>query len=130
MAAGGEQAVRRAARVLERPLGVADPEGHRRGLPRHSESLQEPLEARVVAVVEHDEAGVDVVWAVGRIDLYGVRVPAGVGARLEYRYRVALAQEVSDGEAGDARADDGDPHGARSGIGAGRVMGRYAGSRR
>ena len=84
MRALGEQAVRRAAVVLEVAAPVADAEAHRRGLRGDAEAAQQPLEVRVVAVVEDDEAGVDVVGLVRRVDPDGVGVAAGVAGGLEH----------------------------------------------
>jgi hypothetical protein len=104
----GEQAVGRGAVVLEVADPVADREAHVARLPRDPQVGQEALEARVVAVVEDDEAGIDVDAAAGRVDRDRVGVPAGHRAGLEDRDVVAAMQCVCGGEAGDTRADDGD----------------------
>ena len=44
---------------LETTVAVGDAEAHRRRLGRYRQLVEEPLEMRVVAVVEDDEAGVD-----------------------------------------------------------------------
>ena len=49
-----------------------------------AELAEQPLEVRVVAVVEDDEAGVDVYAAASALDADRVRVAAGVGVRLEH----------------------------------------------
>ena len=76
----GEQAVRRRAGVLEVPVLVADAEAHVRRLGGDAEPVEQPLEVGVVAVVEHDEPGVDVERGVRLVDADGVRVAAGVPA--------------------------------------------------
>ena len=84
--------VARCARLANSPFGevlaysksprvVADREAHVRRLAGDAEPVQQPLEVRVVAVVEDDEAGVDPVRLVRRVDAHGVRVAARVGAR-------------------------------------------------
>ena len=55
----GVEAVGRAARVLEVVHGVAHREAHARRLVLDPEAVQEPLEVRVVPIVEDDEPGVD-----------------------------------------------------------------------
>jgi len=104
-----EEPVRRRARVLE--VAVGDPEGHVGGLRRHAELGQQRLEARVVAVVEDDEARVDTERAGVRLDRHRVRVTAGIGAALEDGDVVLGVQQVGGHEAAHAAADDGDPHG-------------------
>ena len=78
----GEQPVRRRAVVLEVAAAVADREAHVAGCAATPSSASSALEVRVVAVVEDDEAGVDVVaspWA-SRRDACCVW-PPGVVAR-------------------------------------------------
>ncbi len=106
----GEQPVGRGAGVLEVARGVAHAEAHRRRLRLHPKLAQQPLETRIVAVVEDDEAGVDVERLVGRVNPHGVGVPAGVIGPLEHRDLVPSVQEVGDHEAGYAGSDDGDLH--------------------
>ena len=72
------------------------------------------VKLRVVAVVHHDEAGVDVMGRVAGVDANRVRVPAGVGAGLVDDDLVLAVQQVRGDESGDARADDRDPHRALS----------------
>ena len=105
-----EQAVGRRARVLEVALLVADREAHVRGLATDAEAIQQPLEARVVAVVEDDEAGVDPVRLVRRVHPHRVRMAARIGVRLEHRDLVIRCEQVRGNEAGDAGTDDGDLH--------------------
>ena len=106
----GEQPVRRGARVLEVPAFVGDREAHVRGLAVDPEAVEQPLEARVVAVVEDDEAGVDPVRLVRRVDPHRVRVPARVGVGLEDGHLVLGREQVRGDQPGHAGADDGDPH--------------------
>ena len=109
----GEEPVGRSARVLEAAGGVAHAEAHLRGLRGHAEPREEPLEGRVVAVVEDDEAGVHVVGLVGGVHADRVRVAARLAARLEHRDLVVLAvEQVGGNETRDPGADDGDPHGS------------------
>ena len=75
-----------------------------------AEPIQQPLEARVVAVVEDDEAGVDPVRLVRRVDPHRVGVAARVGLGLEDLDLVLGREQMRGHEAGDAGADDGDPH--------------------
>jgi hypothetical protein len=108
--AAREKSVRGGAVVLELAPAVADREAHRGRLRGHAEALEQPLEAPVVALVEDDEAGVDVMeLALGlHLDRRGVAARALGG--LEHGDLVPRVQEVRAGEAGDARPDDGDPH--------------------
>jgi hypothetical protein len=102
----GEQAVRRGTVVLEVAGPVADPEAHLRRLRGDRERRQQPLEARVVAVVEDDEAGVDVVGRIGLVDPYRVAVAARVRVGLEHREVVLASQQVGDDQARDPGPDD------------------------
>ena len=70
-----EQAVRRAG-VLEVLVLALDREAHVRRLARDAEPVEQPREVRVVAVVHHDEAGVDVMGLVLGVYPDRVRVPA------------------------------------------------------
>ena len=101
----GEQPVRRGARVLEVAGFVGDREAHVRRLPAHADAVEEALEARVVAVVEDDEAGVDPVGRVGGVDPDGVDVAAGPRGGLEHADLVTLVQEVGGDEPGLAFAE-------------------------
>ena len=78
------------------------------GCDAHAEAVEQPLEARVVAVVEDDEAGVDPVRLVRRVDPHRVRVPARVRRRLEHDDVVLGGEQVGGDEPGDSGADDGD----------------------
>jgi hypothetical protein len=69
---------------------------------------------RVGAPVEDDESGVDPVLGPAELHVVGVHVAAHVAAGLEEGDLVLLVQVVRRGEARDAAADDGDPHGAAS----------------
>ena len=113
--------VARCARLANSPFGdvlayskspcrVGDGEAHVRGLRRDAEAVEQPLEARVVAVVEDDEAGVDPVRLVRRVDPHRVRVAARVVAGLEHDDVVLGREQVGGDESGDSRADDGDLH--------------------
>ncbi len=113
MRALGEQAVGGGARVLEVPADIAHAEAHARRLPGDAEVLQQPLEVRVVAVIEDDETGVHVQRLVCSVDPHGVGVAAGVLARLEDRDLVMLVEQIGDHQTGDACADDCDPHRGR-----------------
>ena len=105
--AAGEQAVRRGAAVLE-AVPVADGEAHARRLGGHADGRQQSPEVRVGAVVEDDEAGVDVVRLVGRVHPDRIGVAAGVVVRLEERDVVVLVQEMRAGQAGDPGPHDRD----------------------
>ena len=106
----GEQAAEAARGVLE-VLGLgADREAHVGRLARDRELVEQRLEARVVAVVEDDEAGVDVPGRIVGVDPDRVRVPADVVARLVDDDLVLGVQEMGGGQPRDARSDDGDPH--------------------
>src|SRR5205085_4503224 len=104
---------------LERTSAVADAEAHLRGLPTHPEPPQQALEVRVVAIVENDEPGVDVMGLVGRVDANRMRVTPDIRSGLEQRDLVALVQQVRNRETRDAGADDGDLHGFQYVAGAG-----------
>ena len=106
----GEQAVGRGARVLEVPRLVGHREAHVRGLAADAEAVEQALEARIVAVVEDDEAGVDPVRLVRRVDAHRVGVAAGMGLRLEDRDLMIGREQVRGDQPGDAGADDGDLH--------------------
>ena len=75
-----------------------------------AELVEQRLEARVVAVVEDDEAGVDVPGRVVGVDADRVRVPADVVARLVDDDLVLGVQQMRGRQPRDARSDDGDPH--------------------
>ena len=79
-----EQATGRRTAVLEIPHPIADAETHRRSLPADPKALEQPLEVRIVAVVEHDEPGVDLMRLVRRVDADRVRVPARIVICLEH----------------------------------------------
>src|SRR4029077_8838779 len=81
-----------------------------------AETVEQAFEARVVAVVEDDEAGVDPVRRVRRVDPDRVRMAARARRRLEDDDLVPLVQQVRGDEAGHAGADDRDPHLARAPI--------------
>jgi hypothetical protein len=81
-----------------------------RGLAGDRELVEQRLEARVVAVVEDDGAGVDVPGALVGLDTDGVRVPAHVVAGLEDRALVLGVQEMGRRQAQGPRPDDRDPH--------------------
>ena len=67
----------------------------------------------IVAVVEDDEAGVDVQRLVGGVDADRVGVPAGVVAGLEHGDLVVAVQQMRHHQARHAGADDRDPHRSR-----------------
>ena len=74
-------------------------------------SVQQPLEIRVVAVVEDDEARVHVPRAALGVDPDRVGVAARIVGGLEQRRLVSGVVELGGGdEAGDAAADDRDSH--------------------
>ena len=88
----GEQPVRGCPAVLEVADAVADAERHRRRLPRDTQVRQQALEVGVVAVVEDDEPGVDMVRLIGGVDPDRVRVSARVSAGFEHRDLVLAVQ--------------------------------------
>ncbi len=69
-------------------------------------------EARIGAVIEHDEAGIHAVAATAQIDIVGIDMAADMVAGLEQRDVVCGMQMVRGGQPGDAAADDGDLHDA------------------
>jgi len=64
----------------------------------------------VVAIVEHDEAGVHVEGLIRGVDADRVGVAAGVGGRIVDHDLVLALQEMGGHETGDAGADDRNPH--------------------
>ena len=109
MRATREQAVGRGAVVLE-VVAVRHGEAHLGRLGRHPELVEQPLEARVVAVVVDDEAGVHVVGLVGQVHPDRVGVSAETRVGLEQRDLVAAAEQVGADQPGDPGADDRDLH--------------------
>ena len=106
----GDQPARAARGVLEVLVLRADREAHVGRLARDAELVEQRLEARVVAVVEDDEAGVDVPCGVVGVDADRVRVPADVIAGLVDDDLVLGVQQMGSRQARDARPDDRDPH--------------------
>ena len=106
----GEQAARaERTGVLDTGAGVADRQGHLRGLGRHAELGEEPQQGGVGPAVVDDEAGVDGQLAVGGRDAVGVGVAAeAVVGLVEGHVRGARGHPGS-GEPRHAGADDGDP---------------------
>ncbi len=98
------------ARPLETARPVGDREAHVRRLGGDAEIREEALEVRVVAVVEDDEAGVDVEAACPVLQGDRVGVPSCVVAGLEEVDVVPGAEQlVGRDEAGDPGSDNGDP---------------------
>src|SRR5664280_2410896 len=89
------------------------PEAHLRRLRRHAKLAQQAFEPSVVAVVEDDEARIEIVGSGVCLDMHRVGVPSRPVARLEYDQLVIAVQQVRAYEPGDSRTDDRDPH-ARS----------------
>ena len=106
----GEQAIRRRTAVLEIPHPVADAETHRRSLRADAEPLEQPLEVRIVAVIEDDEPGVDLMRLVRGVDADRVRVPARVVIRLEHRDVMRPVQQMRHHQAGDPGTYHSNPH--------------------
>ena len=77
---------------------------------RHAELAQQLHEVRIRAVVEDDEAGVDLLHLAVELDAVRVGVAADVAGGLVHRDVVRAVQAVRDHVAGDAGADDGDLH--------------------
>ncbi len=112
VAGPGEDPAGAAGRPLEAAPAVGHAEAHVGGLTRDAELAEHALEVRVVAVVEDDEAGVDVDGPARLVDGDRVRVAAGVVAGLEDRDPVTGRMELRGREqAGDPAADDGDAAG-------------------
>ena len=102
VAAAREQPVGRGAVVLE--VGpVTDAEAHAEGWVGTPSSSSRRSKLRVVAVVEDDEAGVDVVGAVLAFDVHRVRVPARLLGGLEDDDVVLAVEQVRADEPGDPR---------------------------
>ena len=80
------------------------------GCQRDPQALEQPLEVRVVAVVEDDEAGVDLVRLVRRVDADRVRVAARVAVRLEHGDVVRPVQQMRHHQPGDPGTNHSDPH--------------------
>ena len=72
----------RAGSPAEAAAAVGDREAHVRGLARHPQLVQQRFEARVVAIVEDDEAGVDPVGPVLGLDRDRLGVATDPVARL------------------------------------------------
>ena len=105
-----EQATRRRTAVLEIPHPVADAETHRRSLPADTQPLEQPLEVRIVAVVEHDEPGVDLMRLVRRVDADRVRVPARIAICLEHGDVMRPVQQMRHHQPRDAGTNHSNPH--------------------
>ena len=110
VAALGEQAVERGAVVLQAARLIAHRETHAAFLRGDAEFREQRDEVRVGAVVEDDEAGVDLVAAAGLLNAVRVGVAADVAGRFVYGNVVFAVQPVRDDIARDAAADDGDLH--------------------
>ena len=100
-----EQRVQRCAVVLQVAALVAHREAHRAVVRRHAELAEQLHEVRVRAMVEDDEAGVDVLHLAVELDAVRVRVAADVAGGLVHRDVVRAVQAVRDHVAGDAGAD-------------------------
>ena len=105
-----EQRVDRRAVVLEAGTLAAQAEAHVRRLPGDAEFLEHRDEVRVRPVVENDEAGVHRPGAARELDIHRVGVAAGIVVRLEDRHVVVARKAPRRMKAGDAGADDRDPH--------------------
>src|SRR5512140_1182578 len=102
----------------ERTIGVLEAvgldvhaEAHRRWLGRDAEAAEQLGEVRVALLVEYDEARVDVVSAVCRLDAHRVGVASDVVVLLEDGEIVVARQKVGGDVARDPRSDDRDLHG-------------------
>ena len=94
------------ARVLESAVGAADGERHVRLVGLHVQLAEEPREERVVPLVVDEEARVERKPVVDD----RVRVTSGAPVAFEHRDLVRPREQVGRTEAGDAAADDCDPH--------------------
>ena len=80
------------------------------GREHHAQFAEEPGEDGVVALVVHDEPGVDTVLVLAETHGHCIGVTAGPVVCLEDRYVVTVPQEVGASESGHSGADDGDSH--------------------
>ena len=109
-----------AAAIFQRAAGDGDAERHFGGVRGHAQRVEQAGQVRIVAVVEHDEAGIDRHLLPADAHQLRIGVAARAGLGLEQRDRAALAQQPRGRQAGDAGADDRD-----AGAG-GAVMGHAA----
>ena len=110
VAALGEQRVQRGAVVFQSGFLAAHAETHRTGLGFNPEFIHQGDEIRVGPVVEDDEAGIDGPVPAAEFDVVGMGVAADMVAGLEDGDVMAWVQAMGRREAGDAGADDGQPH--------------------
>ncbi len=105
-----EQATRRRTAVLEIPHPIADAETHRRPLPADTQPLEQPLEVRIVAVIEHNEPGVDLMRLVRRVDADRIRVPARIAIRLKHGDVMRPLEQMGHHQPRDAGTNHSNPH--------------------
>jgi hypothetical protein len=77
----------------------------------HPQFVQQGDEIWVGPVVEDDEAGIDAVVTPTQGDFMGMNMASDVVAGLEEGDVMVGVQAMGGGQAGDAAANDGDPHG-------------------
>ena len=110
VAALGQQGTGRTTSILHGTVADAGRERHRGRLGRHLQMGEQPGQQRVGVLVVHHEAGIDGYGTVRGGDGNGMGMPAGPRLRLENRDRMPAVEQPSRCEAGDAGADNGDPH--------------------
>ena len=108
----GEEPAQSHAAPFETAALAVQSEAHVRGLGCDSQLAQQTREVRVGGVVVDDEAGVDRIVPPRHRHVDGVGVAPDAVLRLEELDPVARMQEVGGHQAGDAAADDRDPHAA------------------
>ena len=107
----GQQCFHRAATILQRAVGDAGRERHRAGLGRHAEMGEQPRQERVgVLVVDHESRCRPALDAVDGRPRRCWLWPPRRGLGLEDRDGMSAIQQPGCGKAGNAGADDSNPH--------------------
>ncbi len=112
VAALGEQSPEGGAGIFDTTAIDADAERHVAGVAGHAQLLEQLAKIGIIALVEHDEAGVDRPVLALPPDARRIAVAAQPGFGLIERDVVALPQQPSRRQPGDAAADDCHPHSA------------------
>ena len=106
----GEDGGQRARAPLQSASDIAHTKTHVTRLCDHAETIEQPGESRVVALVVDDETGIDRVFLIADLNIDRMSVPARPIVTLKDRDVVVLAEHVGAREPSDTGSNDGDAH--------------------